>query len=257
MTLTIAGIIAFVTLLLTGLGWVGALRAGIRTVFGLAATTGNAVTTTGATSPSSPCSVRSSRSRRSSRARWAASRAPSRTGPACPGALARRGCRPLDGRPLRHSHHGRAAALLSGAPLPWRNVRQGALLGGAAITVLKLFGGFLIGQRHRQPPARRRRDPGRPALLAQPHVTCRPARELVGGRRPRPRHPVRRHRAPPRCARSPSSRHCLRPPTPPCCRMAPPLPAPSPLAHAPGPYVMTGHGRRRVRRYAPRAPSTG
>jgi membrane protein len=34
--------------------------------------------------------------------------------------------------------------LLTSAPLPWRNVRQGALLGGTVNTVMKLFGGFLI-----------------------------------------------------------------------------------------------------------------
>jgi membrane protein len=34
--------------------------------------------------------------------------------------------------------------LLTAVPLPWRNVRQGALLGGTVITVMKLFGGFLI-----------------------------------------------------------------------------------------------------------------
>ena len=34
--------------------------------------------------------------------------------------------------------------LLTGAPLPWRNVRQGALLGGTVIAVMKVFGGFLI-----------------------------------------------------------------------------------------------------------------
>ena len=44
LTLTITGIIAFVTLLLAGLGWVGALRTGIRAVFGLKATIGNVAT---------------------------------------------------------------------------------------------------------------------------------------------------------------------------------------------------------------------
>ena len=37
LTLTVTGIISFVTLLLAGLGWVGALRTGIRGVFGLEA----------------------------------------------------------------------------------------------------------------------------------------------------------------------------------------------------------------------------
>jgi membrane protein len=34
--------------------------------------------------------------------------------------------------------------LLTSVPLPWHNVRQGALLGGTVITVMELFGGFLI-----------------------------------------------------------------------------------------------------------------
>ena len=39
LTLTLTGIISFFTLLWAGLGWVGALRIGIRRVFGLEATT--------------------------------------------------------------------------------------------------------------------------------------------------------------------------------------------------------------------------
>ena len=42
--LTITGVIAFVTLLLAGLGWLGALREGIRAVFGVTGGVGNAVT---------------------------------------------------------------------------------------------------------------------------------------------------------------------------------------------------------------------
>src|SRR3954462_9544487 len=45
LTLTVTGIIAFVTLLLAGLGWVGALRTGIRGIFGLEASTDNLVRT--------------------------------------------------------------------------------------------------------------------------------------------------------------------------------------------------------------------
>src|SRR6478609_6183895 len=45
LTLTITGVIAFITLLLAGLGWVGALRTGLRTVFGLKVSSGNVVTT--------------------------------------------------------------------------------------------------------------------------------------------------------------------------------------------------------------------
>src|SRR6478609_7155007 len=44
LTLTITGIISFVALLLAGLGWVGALRTGIRGVFGFDKAPGNVVT---------------------------------------------------------------------------------------------------------------------------------------------------------------------------------------------------------------------
>jgi len=45
LTLTVTGIVSFVTLLLAGLGWVGALRTGIRGVFGLEASTDSMVRT--------------------------------------------------------------------------------------------------------------------------------------------------------------------------------------------------------------------
>src|SRR6478672_13400936 len=43
LTLTITGLISFVTLLLAGLGWVGALRTGIRGIFGFDKAAGSAV----------------------------------------------------------------------------------------------------------------------------------------------------------------------------------------------------------------------
>ncbi|HET8987495.1 MAG TPA: YihY/virulence factor BrkB family protein [Humibacillus sp.] len=145
LTLTITGIIAFVTLLLAGLGWVGALRTGIRTVFGLKASIGNAVTTKlrdlgvltvlGLLIAVSAILSSAIGGLAGTIADWIG----------------------LPGGAILVAVVGLVAGilfdtlimvvllrLLTGVPLPWRNVRQGALLGGAIITVLKLFGGFLI-----------------------------------------------------------------------------------------------------------------
>jgi membrane protein len=147
LTLTVTGIIAFITLLLAGLGWVGSLRTGIRTVFGLKASGGNAVTTKlrdlgvltvlGALIAVSAILTSAIGGLAGTIADWVG----------------------LPGGAVVVALVGLLAGilfdtlimvvllrLLTGAPLPWRNVRQGALLGGAVIAVLKLFGGFLISQ---------------------------------------------------------------------------------------------------------------
>jgi membrane protein len=145
LTLTVTGIIAFVTLLLAGLGWVGALRTGIRSVFGLKAATGNALTTRlrdfGVLAALGVLVAVSAIL--SSSIGGLASTIADRLG--------------LPGGTVLVAVAGLLAGvvfdtlimvvllrLLTSAPLPWRNVRQGALLGGTVITVLKLFGGFLI-----------------------------------------------------------------------------------------------------------------
>ncbi|WP_404392341.1 YihY/virulence factor BrkB family protein [Humibacillus xanthopallidus] len=145
LTLTVTGIIAFITLLLAGLGWVGSLRTGIRTVFGLKASDGNAVTTKlrdlgvltvlGVLIAVSAILTSAIGGLAGTIADWVG----------------------LPGGAVLVAAVGLLAGilfdtlimvvllrLLTGAPLPWRNVRQGALLGGAVIAVLKLFGGFLI-----------------------------------------------------------------------------------------------------------------
>lgn len=146
MTLTIAGIIAFVTLLLTGLGWVRAQRTGIRAVFGLAAKTGNAVTTYGrdlAVLVVLGLLIGLSAILTSAVGGLAGTIADGLGLPGGTALVAVVGL--LAGVLFDTLIMVVLLRLLSGAPLPWRNVRQGALLGGAVITVLKLFGGFLIG----------------------------------------------------------------------------------------------------------------
>ena len=146
LTLTITGIIAFVTLLLAGLGWVGALRTGIRTVFGLKASTGNAVTTKlrdlGVLTVLGVLIAVSAIL--SSAVGGLAGTIAERVG--LPGGAALVGVVGLlAGIVFDTLIMVVLLRLLTGAPLPWRNVRRGALLGGTVIAVMKLFSGFLIG----------------------------------------------------------------------------------------------------------------
>jgi membrane protein len=146
LALTLTGIISFVTLLLAGLGWVGALRTGIRGIFGLEASAGNVVRT---------------------RARdlfvlvtMGLAIAVSAILTGVVGGLAQRvaGWVGLEGSGPLVGLVGLVVGvvfdtlilvvllrMLSGAPLPMRDVRQGAAVGATVLTVLKLFGGFLIG----------------------------------------------------------------------------------------------------------------
>ena len=147
LTLTITGIIAFVTLLLAGLGWVSALRTGLRTVFGLKAATGNAVTTklrdlgvlvvVGVLIAVSAILSSAIGALAGTIADWFG----------LPGGAALVGAVGLlAGFAFDTLIMVVLLRLLTDAPLPSRNVRQGALLGGATISVMQLFAGFLIGR---------------------------------------------------------------------------------------------------------------
>ncbi|KJK13680.1 hypothetical protein UB45_01765 [Terrabacter sp. 28] len=152
LTLTVTGLVSFVTLLLAGLGWVGALRTGIRGVFGLEASTGNAVRT-----KAHDLFVLVT---------LGLAIAVSAILTSVIGGLAERvaGWVGLDGNGLLIGAVGLLLGvafdfvilvvllrMLSGVPLPMHNVRQGALLGAVILTVLKLFGGFLIGRASANP----------------------------------------------------------------------------------------------------------
>ena len=152
LTLTVTGVVSFVTLLLAGLGWVGALRTGIRGVFGLEASTGNPVRT-----KAHDLFVLVT---------LGLAIAVSAILTSVIGGLAERvaGWVGLDGNGLLIGAVGLMLGvafdfvilvvllrLLSGVPLPMHNVRQGALLGAVILTVLKLFGGFLIGRASANP----------------------------------------------------------------------------------------------------------
>ncbi len=146
LTLTLTGIIAFVTLLFAGMGWVRALRTGIRGVFGLNPLTHAVVRTTArdlvvlmtvglavAVSAILTSSIGGLAERVSA---WVG----------------------LDGNGLLVGLLGLLVGvafdtvillvlmrILSGAPLPVRDIRQGAVLGAVVLTLLKLFGGYLVG----------------------------------------------------------------------------------------------------------------
>jgi membrane protein len=152
LTLTLTGIVSFVTLLFTGLGWVGALRTGIRGIFGLDASKDNA--------------VRTKLRDLFVLVTLGLAIALSAILTSVVGGLAERvaGWLGLEGDGVLIGLLGLVVGvvfdslilivllrMLSGIPLPWSNVRQAALLGAVILTLLKLFGGFLVSRASANP----------------------------------------------------------------------------------------------------------
>ncbi|HET7399825.1 MAG TPA: YihY/virulence factor BrkB family protein [Intrasporangium sp.] len=146
-TLTITGIVSVVTLLYAGSGWIGALRTGIRAVFGLESGLGNPVVT----------KLRDLGVLASLGLGVALSAVLTSSVGGLAGWLA--GLVGLPGGGLLVSAVGLLVGflvdtllmvvllrVLSGVPLPWVDVRNGAVLGAAALTLLKFFGGQLIAR---------------------------------------------------------------------------------------------------------------
>ncbi|GAA5022906.1 hypothetical protein GCM10023258_13650 [Terrabacter aeriphilus] len=147
LTLTITGIVSFVTLLLAGLGWIGALRTGIRGVFSLDASSGSLIGT----------KVRDLGVLVTLGVAIAASAILT----SAAGGFAERVADWI-GLPQAGVFVGLVGVVvgvlfdtlilvvmlrvLTDVPLPMRHVRQGAVLGAVILTVLKLFGGFLISR---------------------------------------------------------------------------------------------------------------
>jgi membrane protein len=144
-TLTITGIVSFVTLLVSGLGWIGAMRTGIRGIFGLDASPGNFLTsklrdagvllTLGLGIALSAIMTSAIGGLAEQVAEWIG----------------------LGGNTVLITVIGLAIGvlfdtllmvvlirLLSGVPLPWANVRNGAIFGAVMLTAMKYFGGALI-----------------------------------------------------------------------------------------------------------------
>ncbi len=147
LTLTLTGVISIVTLLLAGLGWVGALRTGIRGLFGLKASYDNvvirrvrdlfALVTLGVAILVSAIVTSAVGGWAGTLASWLGM---SGDGPIV-GALGF-----VLGVGLDTAIMVILLRMLSRVPLPWHNVRDGAVLGALAITMLKLIGGYLVGR---------------------------------------------------------------------------------------------------------------
>jgi membrane protein len=151
-TLTTTGIVGGVVLLWSGLGWLGALRQGIREVFGVPGSPGNLVTAKlrdlvvliglgiGIVASAGITILATSA------ARWTANLI----------GLGGQGwiftaIGLLVGFVLDTALILVILRVLSGVDVPWPGLRNGALFGGAGLTVLKLFGRTLIGAATRNP----------------------------------------------------------------------------------------------------------
>ena len=145
-TLTITGIVSVVTLLLTGLGWITALRTGIRGVFGLEAATGNMIRSKvrdlgvllslGLGIALSAILTSTVGGLAAQVAGW--------IGLGGGGVVTIVGL--LIGVTFDTLLMVVLLRMLSGVPLPWANVRNGAVLGAILLTIMKFFGGTLIAR---------------------------------------------------------------------------------------------------------------
>jgi membrane protein len=145
LTLTLTGIIAFVTLLFAGLGWVRALRTGIRGVFGLRTIPDDLVRTNARdlfVLATVGLAVAVSAILTSSLG-GLADRVPGWLGVEVNGLVVALSAL-LIGVVFDTLILVVLLRVLSGAPLPMRDIRQGAVIGAVVLTLLKLFGGFIV-----------------------------------------------------------------------------------------------------------------
>ena len=150
--LTIGGLIAVVGLVLSGLGWVGSLRDGIRGVFGVAGSPGNVVTvklrdlgvlvTFGLAVLVS--AVLTSLTGAASGLFTAALGEPTSRAVVMVVGL-------VLGFVVDTAIMIVLLRVLSGIPLPWRDIRGGAVVGGVGLTVVKAFGVQLIANATKNP----------------------------------------------------------------------------------------------------------
>ena len=150
--LTVGGLAAVVGLLLSGVGWVGAMRDGIRAVFGVPGSPGNLVTDklrdlgvlvslgAGVLVSGVLTSILGS----------GASGLSERVGLGdSPALVTVVGL--VVGFVVDVSVMVLLLRVLSGVPLPWQDVREGALVGGIGLSVVKIFGVQLIGNATKNP----------------------------------------------------------------------------------------------------------
>ncbi|GAA1249314.1 YihY/virulence factor BrkB family protein [Oryzihumus leptocrescens] len=150
--LTITGVVAFVSLVLAGLGWLGGLREGIRAVFGVTGSVGNAVTSKlrdlgvlatlglGVFLSAVLTAVVGAA------AGWAAERL----------GLGNAGWLVTSAGLVVSAAIDATLMLLlfrvlADIDVDWRRLRDGAVVGGIAFTVMKYFGAFLIARATRNP----------------------------------------------------------------------------------------------------------
>ena len=149
-TLSWAGAVAFVSLVLGGLGWIGSLRDGIRTVFGVQGNEGNPVLAKlRALLVMGLLGVSLLVSAASSSVVGAATGWVSKHVGLGPGLVTVTGV--LVSFVIDTGVMVVLLRLLSGVPLPWKDIRSGALIGGLGMTVLKLLAATLIAQATRNP----------------------------------------------------------------------------------------------------------
>lgn len=149
-TLSLTGVIALITLVMSGLGWIGALREGILAIFGVDQKPDNAILAKlrqiGVLAVLGVAVLVSAA-------------ASSVVGSASRGALSE-----LPGGPFLVSIVGALVAFaidtgvmvvllrfLSGVHMPWQDIRNGALVGGAGLSLAKALGATLIAQATRNP----------------------------------------------------------------------------------------------------------
>ncbi len=150
--LTLGGVVALVSLLLSGIGWIGALRDGIRTIFGAQGSPGNLLTdklrdlgtlvTLGAAVLVSAVLT----SVLGSAASWISEHVGIGDHPVVVQAVGF-----LVGYAVDAGILVVLLRVLSGVPLPWRDVRQAALVGALGFGIVKLFGVALIGNATKNP----------------------------------------------------------------------------------------------------------
>jgi membrane protein len=143
--LTITGVIAFVVLVLAGLGWLGAVREGVRAVFGASGSVGNVITS----------KLRDLGVLFTLGLGIALMAVLTSTVAAAAGSIAQGVGLPGEGWVVRLADLGLSVLadtglmiillrVVSGVNVPWRDLSQGALLGGVGFSLLKLSAAVLL-----------------------------------------------------------------------------------------------------------------
>lgn len=146
-TLSLTGVVALLTLLVGGLGWIGSMRDGIRAVMSVAGAPGNAVRTKlrdlGVLTALGLSVLLSAvlSSLVGAAASWTTHQVGLGEASA---AVAIGGA--LVSLAVDTAVMVLLLRVLSGVPLPWTDVRRSALMGGAAMTTLKLVGAQLVAR---------------------------------------------------------------------------------------------------------------